>query len=256
MASGNSDWDEHAALTCFRYNTGVCAATGMTPFKAIVEVEVFQVWNKVAAACFDEVLDSPPNRLALLHHHLYSMGRESQTRAKEEYYIHFNPAKFEADDSVLLWSVKLSTAEGKKFLKPWTGLYNVNEQLEHIGYAIESEIGRRVVWAHANRLRRIGRGVTETGKPSDGVLRDSLRTFEKVPKVEWRRNPRTGREERHFRVRDSERRLSRRTPQSDLPEAVVQLFDNEREKERQNTSEVIDTEAGLAEEASASGGWV
>ncbi len=30
-----NDWDKHIAMACFRYNTTVKEATGMTPFKAM-----------------------------------------------------------------------------------------------------------------------------------------------------------------------------------------------------------------------------
>lgn len=31
VATGDSDWDEHVALGCFHYSSGVCDATEMTP---------------------------------------------------------------------------------------------------------------------------------------------------------------------------------------------------------------------------------
>lgn len=52
IAAGDSDWDEHEALSCFRYNTGVCAATGMTPFQALFGVDTFEhgaKWTECAS---------------------------------------------------------------------------------------------------------------------------------------------------------------------------------------------------------------
>lgn len=47
MNTGYSDWDEYVALGCFRYNTGVCHATGMTPYKAMFGADDFEVWRAV-----------------------------------------------------------------------------------------------------------------------------------------------------------------------------------------------------------------
>lgn len=77
METGDSDWDEHVALACFRSNTELRGATGMTPFKAVFAVEDFQAWSEVDASYFDDKPDSLPNRLALLHRQLYSRGRDS-----------------------------------------------------------------------------------------------------------------------------------------------------------------------------------
>lgn len=43
MAAGDSTWDEHVALACFRYNKGVCPANDTTLFKAVSGVEALPV---------------------------------------------------------------------------------------------------------------------------------------------------------------------------------------------------------------------
>lgn len=45
MTTGMSDWDEDVALACFRYSTGLCTATGMSPYKAMFGAEPFEAWN-------------------------------------------------------------------------------------------------------------------------------------------------------------------------------------------------------------------
>lgn len=67
LVTGAEDWDEHIALECMRYNTGVCTATGMSPFKAIFGVESFEAWSEVDDVCFEEKQDSLAERLSLLH---------------------------------------------------------------------------------------------------------------------------------------------------------------------------------------------
>ncbi len=41
------DWDKHIAMACFRYNTTVKEATGMTPFKAMFGVDAFELDNEI-----------------------------------------------------------------------------------------------------------------------------------------------------------------------------------------------------------------
>ena len=63
MATGLEDWDEHVAIVSFRYNTGVCEATGMTPYKAMFGVEAFTAWEEVDRACLEEEPTSLATRL-------------------------------------------------------------------------------------------------------------------------------------------------------------------------------------------------
>lgn len=39
--------DKHVAIACFRYNTTVHEATGMTPFKAMFGVEAFELVHEL-----------------------------------------------------------------------------------------------------------------------------------------------------------------------------------------------------------------
>lgn len=57
---------------------------------------------------------------------------------------------------------------------------------------------------------------------------DSLRTLGRISEVQLRKNRQRGAEGRHFRVRISGRRSSSWTPESDLPTAVVKLYDSRR----------------------------
>ncbi len=41
------DWDKHIAMACFRYNTTVNGATGMTPFKAMFGIDGFELDNEI-----------------------------------------------------------------------------------------------------------------------------------------------------------------------------------------------------------------
>ena len=163
MATGDADWDEHMALACFRYNTGICAATGMTPYKAEFGIDAFEAWGEVDRACFDDEPEIIAQRLALLHRQLLSKGRVSRSRAKTQYDRRVNSELYEVGDRVLLWSVKLNKEEGKKILKPWIGPYRVKEKIDRVGYELKSKVGNKTVRVHANRLRKIPQGIIETG---------------------------------------------------------------------------------------------
>ena len=154
MAAGDADWDENIALACFRYNTGISAATGMTPYKAVFEIDAFEAWGEVDRACFDDEPESLAQRLALLQRQLLSKGRVSRSRAKTQYDRRVNPELYEVGDRVRLWSVKFNKEEGKKIVKPWIGPYRVKEKIGRVGYELKSEVGNKTVRVHANRLRK------------------------------------------------------------------------------------------------------
>lgn len=97
----------------------------------------------------------------------------------------------------------------KNVFKPGTGLYKLKERHGRVTCVVEPEACGRLVRTHAGRLQRISSLVTETTKRSDGVLLDSLQTFEKIFDVEWRENAMSGMRERHFKVGLSRRRSSR-----------------------------------------------
>lgn len=143
MATGDADWDEHVALACFRYYTGICAATGMTPYKAMFGAEAFEAWGEVDRTCFEDETDSLAKRLALMHQQLLRKGKKSRARAKKQFDRKVNPEEYEVGDRVLLWSVKVSNAEGKKIVKPWIGPYKVSARRGRVGYELKSEIATR-----------------------------------------------------------------------------------------------------------------
>lgn len=85
-----------------------------------------------------------------------------------------------------------------------------------MSYLLKSEIGGKVLRAHANRLQRTERALNKTGDPLQDVLLDPLRTFGKRSEVKWRRNAQNGNRERHFKVQLSEEIFSRWISELDL----------------------------------------
>ena len=212
----------------------------MTPYKAMFGVEAFEAWGEVDRDCMEDEPESLAKRLSLLHKQLLSKGKVSRGRAKKQYDKKVNPVEYSVGDRVLLWSVKINNKEGKKIVKPWVGPYRVSGRLGRVGYELRAEVGDKVVRVHANRLRRIPEGVVETGDPQDGMFPDSLRTLSRIAGTQTRRNQSTGEIERHFKVRISGSRSTCWTPESDLPETVVKLYDQRdgasRATEPQNTT--------------------
>lgn len=176
---GDKDWEEHIALAYFRYNTGVCTATSMTPYKAVFGVDAFEVWGEVDRACFDDEPDSLAERLSLLYKKLLKKAGVSRKMAKAQYDKRLNPERYKEGDRVLLWSVKRNKHEGGTVVKPWIGPYKVTRKLSRVGYELQSE-GEKRVRVHANRLQKIPKGVVETGDSEDGMFSDSLSTLSRI----------------------------------------------------------------------------
>lgn len=230
MTTGETDWDEHVALACYCYNTGVCAATGMTPYKAVFGVEPFEAWGELDLDRVVRVPESLAQSLAVLHRQLLGKALISKARAKVPYDKNVNPISYDVGDRVLPWSIELSKREGKKVVKPWLGPYRVVTRLDNVGYELKAETGGAVVRAHANRLHRIPHCVVETGKPRDGMFQDSLRMLDQITGTEMRKNRRKKEMEGHFSVRISGSRSATWTPERYLPAAVVKLIALKEEK--------------------------
>ena len=74
MTTGDSDWDEHVALACLRYNTSAHTATGMTPFEAMFGIQAFEARGEMDLEGVEEESEDLAKRLAALHRTLLSRG--------------------------------------------------------------------------------------------------------------------------------------------------------------------------------------
>lgn len=83
-----------------------------------------------------------------------------------------------------MWSVKISSQEGKKIVRPWFGLGKMVEKLGRVGYVLRAEVGTQKVRDHTNRLRKISDSIVETGDPKQGIFPDSLRTLSRIAGTE------------------------------------------------------------------------
>ena len=151
-------------------------------------------------------------------------------------------------DRVLLWSTELATQEGNKVIKPWIGPFVVTARLGSVGYELKSEVGGRVARVHINRLRKISSEAIETGEPKDGVFPDALRILRKISGTDMRTDPSTGQPTRFFKVQIGGRNSPRWTPESDLPEGVGNLFNNqERQKDSNPTPQTLSHNSAVEE---------
>lgn len=80
MSMGLSDWAQHIALTCYRYNIEPCDATGMTPFRAMFGVLAFEAYGDLYIAGADDAPNYFAPTLSLLHKLLVTDAQRSGTR--------------------------------------------------------------------------------------------------------------------------------------------------------------------------------
>ena len=243
MTTGDSDWDEHVALACLRYNTSIHTATGITPFEAMFGIEAFEAWGEMDLQASEVEAEDLPKRLAALHRVLLSRAKCARSRGKNQYDKIVNETAYSIGDRVLMWSIKLGKEEGKKIIRPWTGPYVVKQKLGRVGFELESEVGKKRVRVHVNKLRKIGSEIVETGEPQDGIFPDNIRLFKRIEACQTRRCRESGTMERWFKVRIHGRRSSTWTKQEDLPETVVKLFDSN-SREQPNLQEGHEKEVG------------
>ncbi len=99
-------------------------------------------------------------------------------------------------------------------------------------------MGGRAARVHANRRRRIGAEVVESGEPRNGVFPDSLGTLGKIKGTKDARCPETGELVRWLKVQVGGMRSRRWTKETYLPDVVVKLYD----KLNANTADAPDAE--------------
>uniref|UniRef100_A0A5S6QFT1 Integrase zinc-binding domain-containing protein n=1 Tax=Trichuris muris TaxID=70415 RepID=A0A5S6QFT1_TRIMR len=79
---------------------------------------------------------------------------QAASRRKRYYDLRANPQRFEIGDHVLLFSPRIHSGQKRKFRKPWTGPYQIVEQLSTVTYRIQHLRRRDVVHVvHEDRLK-------------------------------------------------------------------------------------------------------
>ena len=115
MTTGDSDWDEHVSLACFGYNTGVCEATGITPYKGMFGADAFEARGDTDLCLGEEEAGGLARRLSILHKELIGKAKGARNRAKTQYDKTFKERTYDIGDRVLLWSLKIGKDEGNVY---------------------------------------------------------------------------------------------------------------------------------------------
>ena len=218
------DWHQHILMACYRYNTTVHEATGMTPFKAMFGVEAFELDHELA---LQDRIDEDPgvgeelaNRLAELHRELLGKGTKARDKAERFYNRAIKESTYEEGERVLVYNPPADLDLGRKLSAPWTGPYKVEKKLSDISYILRSEVGQKIARVHVNRLRRFDESFQETGEPTEGVFPDTRRIIKTILKTEDREDG------RYFKVRSASRTGVKWVKETSLPEVVVKAYDN------------------------------
>jgi hypothetical protein len=176
------DWDQHVYMATFRYNTSVHQATGISPYRAMFGVDVFEFDAGVGLQLrLDKEPTSLAERLKEVHRDLLEAGKRSRTVAARFYDLSVKETSFEVGDRVLVWHPPGEVEVGRKLRVPWIGPYRVMDQHSPVSYSLKAEVGDKVARAHVNRLRKVEpEAVVETSQPKDGLWLDSRRLLRSI----------------------------------------------------------------------------
>ena len=225
MSTGSEDWDAHVALACFRYNTVVNEATGLTPYEAMFGISAYMSWG---AGESSRVRGEPyelSSHLRDLHDRLLSRGVRARELAADEYDKDVKDLGFVVGDRVLVWSPELASREGNKIIRPWLGPYRVDEVLSPVSFMLKSELGGKIARVHPNRMQKISAAAVQTCNAKNGVFPDGLRLLERMKDSKEIVDPRTGKRHRLFKLRIAGRKSPKWTKEEDIPAVIVRLFD-------------------------------
>jgi len=215
-----TDWDLTLPMATFRYNATQHAATGVTPYRAVYGVDVFEFDCALLQRYRED--DEPEElsqRLKEVHGKLFARGSESRDVAARAYDRAVSEVRFEEGARVMVYDDAGAVAQGRKLRTPWLGPYRVEKRLSEVSYMLRAESDARVARAHANRLRLwTSEGEEDARNPEAGLWPDSRRTLRAI----LGQRERDGKAE--YRVRRAGRRGFAWVPERDLPEIVVRAY--------------------------------
>jgi len=218
-----NDWVQHLPMACFRYNTAVNSATGMTPYKAVFGVDAFdfdaEAGRRMAIDQEPESNEELARRLAELHWQLIQRGSKARTDAAKQYNKLANAVEFEKGDRVMVYNPRHHMEKGRKLRTPWMGPYIVQEVLTNVSYIVKSEVGLDVARVHVNRLQKYDEDICETGDPIDGVFPDSRRIIKSIIGEKIRDG------KRWFKVKHTYANGAEWVSEADLPTLIVAEYD-------------------------------
>ena len=155
-----SEWEDHIHKVCMAYNTSQQSTTGFSPF--------YLMFGREARIPVDLWYDLPDNCQILSHtqyaqnlqrtfRKAYSLVRERVSfkhRRQQEIYnkkVHGKP--YVKGELVWLFNPAITRGKSKKFHRPWTGPYQVINQLSPRLYKIRNVKNRKTTVVHFDRLK-------------------------------------------------------------------------------------------------------
>jgi hypothetical protein len=159
------DWDLSLSMAVLRYNATQHAATGMTPYKAVLRSEVFEFDCGVMQRCdIDAEPEDLAHRLAEVHAEFLRKGLKSRDEAARAYNRAVDLTQFEEGSRLLMYDEAGALAQGRKLRQPWLGPYRLEKRLSDATYILRAEIDARVVRVHVNRMRGWKSGAKENAR--------------------------------------------------------------------------------------------
>jgi hypothetical protein len=217
-------------MACFRYNTSVHEATGITAFKAMYGVKAFDFDSEIG---LNKMLDDRRDdtelsrKLQSIHNELYQRGLNARISAAKQDYKGLRSVQYKDRDRVLLFHPPVLVEQGRKLRSPWFGPYRIREKLGDVGYLFEAEKSGEVARVHVNRLRNFAESFKEVDSPQNGVFPDSRSLALRI------KDDRVLEGVREFRLVSHGRNGVVWRPEMDLPEIVVKIYDlAKQDKER------------------------
>jgi transposase InsO family protein len=219
------EWDQHVAMSTFRYNTSVHSATGQTPYRGMFGVDAFDFDAGLGLQLrLDEEPTDLPTSLARLHEDMLRGGLRSRDRAARHYDRAVDETMYQEGDRVLVYHPPALTERGRKLRVPWLGPYVVKERLSAVGYVLESVLGGKRARVHVNRLRKIdSETLQETEDPREGMWPDTRRVLRGLV------DERMGQAGAEFKVRSRGRSGFTWRKEEDLPDIAVKAYRMSRE---------------------------
>jgi hypothetical protein len=183
FVTSEEDWDEHVEMACFRYNTSVHEATGISPFEAMFGVKAFDFDSRIGWRTFLDEQDerSLGEQLKSLHDELYRRrGVKEKSAAANQYDKAVKSVQYSVGDRVLVFYPPGLIEEGRKLWAPWMGPYHIVEKLDPFSYLLKAESTDKVERVHVNRLRHFSEDIMEQKSPLGGIYPDSRRFFLRI----------------------------------------------------------------------------
>ena len=154
------DWEEALPKVCMAYNSSVHAATGYTPFylmfgrEARLPLDLVYGTMPTAQTGVNDYASHLRDTLEDAYEHVRKTHSTVHGRRKEVYDRHVHGEPYQKNDIVWLFDPVVKPGHSKKLRHPWTGPYQVLDNLSDTDYRIKPLQGKKsTIVVHFNRLK-------------------------------------------------------------------------------------------------------